>query len=59
MGKENKNSQFDGLKRPTVVLTPEEHKTISHYCIDNNLKIGDFLKEAALYCIRKRINPKE
>jgi hypothetical protein len=59
MLKEKRKNQFDGYKRPTVQLTPEEHKKIFHYCIDNEMKIGEFLKEAALYCIRNKIKPKE
>lgn len=44
------------MKRPTVQLTPEEHRNISHYCIDKNIKIGDFMRKAALYCMKHNIN---
>ena len=44
-------------KRPTVKLEPEEHKLIAHYCIDLDEPIGDFLRQAALYCVKNKINP--
>jgi len=53
---DNKN-QFEGLKRPTVAMTKDEHKIIAHYCIDNDISIGEFLKSAGLYCVEKGINP--
>lgn len=54
-----KKNQFSDVKRPTVQLTPEEHRKISHYCIDKGIKIGDFLKKAAIYCLKHNINPTE
>ena len=59
MKKNEKEKQFAGLKRPTVVLTKEEHKRIAHFCIENDIKIGEFLKKAALYCVKKNIVPGE
>jgi hypothetical protein len=53
---EEKKNQYGGMKRPTVQLTPEEHRSISHYCIDKGIKIGDFLKRAAFYCMQHNIN---
>lgn len=54
-----KKNQFSEVKRPTVQLSPEEHRRISHYCIDQGIKIGDFLRHAALYCMKHKINPAE
>jgi hypothetical protein len=52
-----KKNQFSEVKRPTVQLSQEDHRKISHYCIDNGIKIGDFLRKAALYCLKHKINP--
>jgi len=54
--KEKKN-QYEGLKRPTVMLTGEEHKAIAHFCIDHDITISEFLKRAGLYCVKKKIVP--
>ncbi|HNR90557.1 MAG TPA: hypothetical protein PKM65_19630 [Spirochaetota bacterium] len=59
MGKAEKKNQYDGVRRPTVVLSEEEHKELAHYCIDNGIKIGDFLRKSALYCLKHGINPTE
>ncbi len=56
-GAENKYNQYSHLKRPNVTLTPEEHKLIAKFCIDNELKIGEFLKRAGVYCVTKGIIP--
>ena len=50
-----KYNQYSHLKRPNVTLTLDEHKKIAKYCIDNEMKIGDFLRQAALHCIDKKI----
>ena len=55
MKKENEKNQYQGMKRPSVVFTEEEHKIIAHYCIDNNLKVGDFIKRAALHCAKNKV----
>ena len=44
-------------KRPTVRREPEEHKLVAHYCIDIDMSIGDFLRQAALYCVKHKIDP--
>lgn|GEM_PF-1642489 len=59
MEKKIKNSQYTGYRRPSVALTEEEHREIAHYCIDQGMKIGEFLKEAALYCARNEIAVKQ
>ena len=46
-------------KRPTVKLEPDEHKLVAHYCIDIDMSIGDFLRKAALYCVKNKIDPSE
>ncbi len=55
---ENKK-RFADVKRPTITLTDTEHKTIEHYRIDLGMKIGEFIKAAALYVVRKKIDPRE
>jgi len=52
-----KKNQFSDVKRPTVQLTPDEHRKLSHYCIDHDIRIGDFLRYAALYCLKNKIDP--
>ncbi len=54
-----KRNPYEKVKRPTVQFSPEEHRRISHYCIDQGVKIGDFLRQAALYCMKHKINPAE
>ena len=54
-----KINQYSDVRRPTVQLTLDEHRKISHYCIDNGIKIGDVLRTAALYCLKHKINPSE
>jgi hypothetical protein len=49
--------QIKDSKRPTVAFSNDEHKLIAHFCIDHDLKLGDFLKNAALYCVKNKINP--
>jgi len=57
MGMPDKRNQYSEVKRPTVQLSPEEHRKIFHYCIDHDIKIGDFLKKAAMYCLKNKIDP--
>ena len=59
MKKEEKASQHSKMKRPSVVLTPEEYKAVAHYCIDHDMKMGEFIKQAALYCAEKGITFRE
>ena len=56
MKDKKKGNQYTGLKRPNVTLTAEEHKEIMHFCIDQEMKIGEFLKLAGLYCVREGID---
>jgi hypothetical protein len=51
------NKQYSNVKRPTVTLTPVEHKLIAKYCIENEIKIGDFLRRAGVYCVTNGIIP--
>ena len=51
------NKEISKDKRPTVRLEPEEHKLVAHYCIDIDMSIGDFLRQAALYCVKHKIDP--
>ena len=51
----NTDNKYDGLKRPTVPLTTDEHKKIARFCIDNDMKIGEFLRRAGLYCVENGI----
>lgn len=57
MKKSEKRNQYADVRRPTVVLTEDEHKEIAHYCIEHGMKIGEFLKEAARYCMKHGILP--
>ena len=49
--------QYSNLKRPTVTLSLDEHKKIAKFCIDNDIKIGEFLRRAGIYCATNRIIP--
>ncbi len=49
------SNQYTHMKRPNVPMTLDEHKRIAKYCIDNEMKIGDFLRQAGLYCLDKKI----
>jgi hypothetical protein len=53
----NESNQYSHVKRPNVPLSPEEHKLIAKYCIDNEIKIGDFLRGAGIYCVTNGIIP--
>jgi len=47
----------DGEELPNVKLSPEEHKIIAKFCIENDIKIGEFLRRAGIYCATNRIIP--
>ncbi len=47
------------FKRPTVMFTKDEHKLIARHCLDNDMKIGDFLRRAGLHCVEKKITWKK
>jgi len=51
------NNQYSHVKRPNVTLSPDEHKLIAKFCIDNEIKIGDFLRRAGVYCVNNGIIP--
>ena len=53
----NKYNQYSHLKRPNVKLTIDEHKMIAKFCIDNDIKIGEFLRRAGIYCVSNKIIP--
>ncbi len=53
----DEQDKYQGLRRPTVTFTEEEHKRIAHYCIDHGMKIGDFIRRAALHCLDNDIIP--
>ena len=53
----DKKKMFETSIRPTVVLTEEENKMIEHYRIDLGMKKGEFIKKAALHCVKNKINP--
>ena len=54
-----KYNQYSHLKRPTVTLSLDEHKKIAKFCIDNEIKIGEFLRRAGVYCVTKGVVPEE
>jgi hypothetical protein len=45
--------------RPAVVLTKAEHKEVARYCLENDLKIGDFIKRSVMYCVKNDIVPEK
>lgn len=49
--------RFKDLIRPTITLTEDENRLIEHYRIDLGLTKGEFIKMAALYCVKNKINP--
>lgn len=51
------DGQYSNLKRPTVTLSLDEHKKIAKFCIENDIKIGEFLRRAGIYCATNRIIP--
>ncbi len=51
--------RFEGYKRPTVLLTNEEHKKIKIFCAEREIYIQDFLTYAALYCLENEIAPED
>jgi hypothetical protein len=55
--KDINTGQYSKVKRPTVSLSPEEHKLIAKFCIDQEITINDFMRRAALYCVQKKIVP--
>jgi hypothetical protein len=55
--KDIKTGQYSKVKRPTVTLSPEEHKLIAKFCIDQEITINDFMRRAALHCVNKKIVP--
>jgi len=54
-----KINKYSNVKRPTVTLSLAEHKKIEHFRIDLDMKIGEFMREAALYCVRNKIDPRK
>jgi len=46
-------------KRITTSLrmSPEETKALKLFCLQNDLKVQDFLYHAAKYCIKNKIMP--
>ncbi|MCP4137486.1 MAG: hypothetical protein GY754_41345 [bacterium] len=54
-----KNEKYKDYKRPTLLLTPEQHKRIKLLCVENDIKLQDFLTHAAMYCLEKNILPEE
>lgn len=51
--------RFQGFVRPTITLTEEENKLIEHFRIDMGMSKGEFIKKAALYCVKNKINPNQ
>ncbi len=56
MKKKKNTIEETGLKRPSVAFSVDEHKKVAHYCIENDITIGEFLRKSALYCARKDIS---
>ena len=45
--------------KTTLEFTPEQHKKIKKYCIDNDLTMKEFITHSVTYCMRHNINPPE
>ena len=39
--------------------SPEELKSLKLYCLENDMKLNDFLLQSAFYCLNKNITFKE
>ena len=52
-----KKKYDDNIKRPTVLLTREQHKEIKIFCAENDIKIQDFLTNAALHALKNKLIP--
>lgn len=57
--KKDSDKRYKDVKRPTITLSGDEHKTIEHFRIDLDMKIGEFIREAALYCVKNNIDPRK
>lgn len=44
--------------KPSVFFSDEEHKKIKLFCVENNISIQEFIRFASLYCLDKKIKPK-
>jgi hypothetical protein len=54
----NKKENNQKVVRPTVAFLENENKMIEHYCIDLDITKGEFLKQAALHCVKNKIDPR-
>jgi hypothetical protein len=48
--------RYGGKLRPFVLLTPEEDKAIAHASIDAELTKSEWLRRAALYCLKNEVD---
>jgi len=48
--------RYNGQVRPFLLLSPEDDKRISHAAIDADITKSEWLKRAALYCLKHNID---
>lgn len=48
--------RYAGRLRPFILLTPEEDKAIAHQAIDAELTKSEWLRRAALYCLKNEVD---
>jgi len=48
--------RYGGKLRPFLLLSPDEDKAISHTAIDADLTKNEWLRRAALYCLKNKID---
>jgi hypothetical protein len=51
-----KKGRYAGQVRPFIILSPDEDKLVAHAAIDADLSKSEWLKRAALYCVRHKID---
>lgn len=48
--------RYGGKLRPFLLLSPEEDRLVAHCAIDAGVTKSEWLKRAALYCVRHQID---
>jgi len=50
------HDRYGGKLRPFLLLTPEEDKQIAHCAIDAEITKSEWLRRAAMYCVKHKID---
>ncbi len=45
--------------KTSVFFTDAENKKIKMFCIENNLSLQEFIHNSTMYCLEKKVKPKE